>query len=157
MPQHRYPDPQRFPPDRISPAFLLMNLGSRVRDEVDTALRGQAMSIRLVSALGHLARQPGLSYSELARRAGISPQSMQATLTRLEETGAVARHTEAGRGRTARLEVTDTGREMLAGAQEVVAAVDRRLADQLGADRHQLLGRILLDLWLDQAETPPAT
>ncbi|MGK2883043.1 MAG: MarR family transcriptional regulator [Mycobacterium sp.] len=59
--------------------------------------------MRHLPALGHLARSTGMSYSELARRASVTPQSMQATLTKLEERGAVAKTTDSGRGRTAHL------------------------------------------------------
>ena len=52
--------------------------------------------MRHFSALGHLAHQPGLSYSELARRDGITTQSMQSTLLQLQEMGAVERLYRSG-------------------------------------------------------------
>ncbi|MDQ2707033.1 MAG: MarR family transcriptional regulator [Actinomycetota bacterium] len=48
--------------------------------------------------LGHLAGEPGLSYSELGRRAGVTAQSMQATLRQLEERGAAAPRHRTGSG-----------------------------------------------------------
>ena len=78
-------------PAAISPALLLMMLGRQVREKTDAELRNQGLSLRHLSALGHLAHQPGLSYSELARRDGITAQSMQSTLLQLQEIGAVER------------------------------------------------------------------
>lgn len=124
------------PPEDAGPpssaAFLLMTLGRRVREQVEAGLKAEGMSLRQLSALGHLAPNPGLSYSELARRAGITPQSMQATLNALEARGAVERVTDAGRGRTAELHVTGEGDRLRGVARRVVADVDEELRAQLG-------------------------
>jgi DNA-binding MarR family transcriptional regulator len=119
-------------PPGDSPGFLLMTVGGRVRDRIEQALRAENLSLRHVSALGHLARNPGVSYSELARRAGITPQSMQATLNALEERGAVARDTEPGRGRTARLHVTPEGHRLVRGGMRVIGEVDEEIRALLG-------------------------
>jgi DNA-binding MarR family transcriptional regulator len=99
------------PPEATNTALLLMMLGRRIREQTETALRAEGLSMRQLSVLGHLAHQPGLSYSELARRDGITVQSMQSTLLQLEKTGAVERLTAPGRGRTADLQVTAEGPE----------------------------------------------
>lgn len=127
------------PPPLTSPAFLVMALGRRVREEVDRDLSTHGLSLRHLSALGHLVREPGASYSELARRAGVTAQSMQATLRRLERDGAVERRTASGRGRTAELHVTDAGRAALARGEEAMTAADRRLLDSLPADQQTAL------------------
>jgi DNA-binding MarR family transcriptional regulator len=119
----------------ISPALLLMMLGGRLRERTDAELRRQGLSLRHFSALGHLAHQPGLSYSELARRDGITTQSMQSTLLQLQEMGAVERRTAPGRGRTADLQVTEEGQELLNRCRAVLNAIDERLRDAVGADQ----------------------
>lgn len=105
--------PAGQPSEPASPAFLLISLGRLVREEVETDLRDYGLSLRHLSALGHLSHEPGLSYSELGRRAGIAAQSMQATLRQLEELGAVERRNIAGRGRKAQLHVTSVGARLL--------------------------------------------
>ena len=107
-----------------SSALALVIAGQRVRSASNEALAEHDLSLRLMAPLGHLTRDPGLSYSELARRSSVTPQSMQATLDRLESMGAVARRTEPGRGRVARLEVTQRGTQLLNTATDVVSAVD---------------------------------
>lgn len=135
------PPPTRPP---ASVAFLLMALGRLVRVEVDEGLRAHGLSMRHLSALGHLAGDPGLSYSELARRAGVTAQSMQATLRQLEQRDAVTRQTEPGRGRTARLHLTETGSALLAAGRQTVADADRRLLADLPVARRTQLADTLL-------------
>jgi len=132
------------PPEPASPAFLLMSLGRIVREEVETELRAHGLSLRHLSALGHLAREPGLSYSELGRRAGITAQSMQATLRQLEGLGAVERRTRPGRGRTAKLHVSSTGTDLLRRGKDVVRDADRRLLADVPAGQHEGLTALLL-------------
>jgi len=131
-------------PPPASAAFLVMALGRLVRDEVEAELRSQGLPLRHLSALGHLAGEPGLSYSELARRAGVTAQSMQATLRQLEQSGAVERRTEPGRGRTAHLEVTAVGADLVAAGHAAMTDADRRLLDALPTDQHaELTGALL--------------
>lgn len=121
-------DPAPPGPPATSPAVLLVALGRQVEARLEGALGPAGLSLRLLGALGHLARQPGLSYTELASRARVTPQSMHATVAALIETGAVT-PAGTGRGRRARLEVTPHGRRLLTAGQEVVAAVDAELRE----------------------------
>ncbi|MEQ3551595.1 MarR family winged helix-turn-helix transcriptional regulator [Pseudonocardia nematodicida] len=131
-------------PPAPSPTFLIIALGRRLRERVERTLRTRGMSMRHLSALGHLGGDPGVSYSELARRAGVTAQSMQATLRQLEELGAVDREGPAGRGNTARLHVTEHGQELAAWARSVLEETDRELFGHLGeAERAGLTGGLL--------------
>ncbi|MGW6276280.1 MarR family winged helix-turn-helix transcriptional regulator [Kribbella sp. NPDC055071] len=118
----------------ISPALLVMMLGRQFRDRTEAELRRQGLSMRHFSALGHLAHNPGLSYSELARRDRITTQSMQSTLRQLQELGAVERLTAPGRGRTADLKVTASGQELLDRCRAILNALDAELRTALGPD-----------------------
>ena len=119
-------DPGPPGPPGTSPAVLLVALGRQVEARLDEALAPAGLSLRLLGALGHLARQPGLSYTELAARARVTPQSMHATVRSLIEAGAVS-PAGTGRGRRALLEVTPRGHRLLAAGQEAVAAVEAEL------------------------------
>jgi len=138
-------EPADLPP--ISPAFLIMSLGRRLREEVEHGLAPHRISLRHLSALGHLTREPGLSYSELARRAGITVQSMQATLRHLEDLGAVERRTAPGRGHSADLHPTDHGATLQAAGQELIAAADARLLAALPAEQRVVLGQLLFQVF----------
>ena len=126
-----------------STAFLLMALGRRTRERVDAGLRELGLTYRHVSVLGHLAGRPDLSYSELARRAGVTPQSMQATVLRLEDDGAIERTTDPGRGRTSQLRVTERGRELLRAGTAVVAGVEADLLARVPDDQRRPLAEAL--------------
>jgi DNA-binding MarR family transcriptional regulator len=128
----------------VSSGFLLIALGRKVREEVETGLKPYGLALRHLSALGHLSRDAGLSYSELGRRAGVTAQSMQATLRQLEELRAVERRTPAGRGRTAELHVTGRGAELLATGRTVVTAAEDRLLADLAPDERDQLQALLL-------------
>ncbi len=110
--------------------MLLVVAGRELQRRVDSALGGIGLTMRHFGALGHVARNPEVSYSDLARRAGITTQSMRATVLMLEEQGAV-RRTLAGHGHPARLDLTDHGRELLAKARAVIAGLDEELRAQL--------------------------
>ncbi|NEA32637.1 MarR family transcriptional regulator [Streptomyces sp. SID13031] len=121
-----------------------MMLGRQLREQADAELRAQGLSMRHLSALGHLAHQPGLSYSELARRDGITAQSMQSTLRQLQDLGAVELLTKPGRGRTADLQVTETGQELLERGRAVLRAADQRLLDAIGNENREVLAGFAL-------------
>ncbi len=112
------------------------------QQQVEAALAPHGLSLRLLGALGHLARTPGLSYSDLARRAGITTQSMHATVAQLVEAGAVDAG-GAGQGRRSTLVVTAAGHELLAEAARALEHVDESLlGDTPAGDRAALTGML---------------
>ncbi|TYP89094.1 MarR family winged helix-turn-helix transcriptional regulator [Blastococcus xanthinilyticus] len=123
-------------PPATSPAVLLVALGRQLDGWINGSLEEVGLSLRLLGALGHLAREPGLSYTELARRARVTTQSMHATVAALIEAGAVA-PAGPGRGRRALLDLTPRGRRLLATGQAVIAGIDAELRGlgSLPADR----------------------
>lgn len=124
-------------------ALLVIAVGRMTRERADAELGELGLALRHVSALGHLARRPGLYYSELARRAGITAQSMQATLHQLEQDGAIERCTPPGRGRRAKLQITSSGRAVLGQARAVMDGIDRGFLDVLGESSHETLTALL--------------
>ncbi len=136
-----------------SPAMLIMTLGRRLREEVERDLAASGLTMRHLSALGHLGRDPGRSYSELARRAGVTAQSMQATLQQLEAAGAVERRTAPGRGRTAELHLTELGRQLRAAGLAALDHADQRLRTALPGPDAATLGTLLTQLLHDLPPT----
>jgi DNA-binding MarR family transcriptional regulator len=113
-----------------SAVLLLVAVGRQFSRRVDEELAGLGLTLRHLGALGHLLHQPDLSYSDLARRAGITTQSMHAAVRALEDRGAVAR-TLPGHGHAARLEITDRGRELLAAVRDAALRLDQELLAHL--------------------------
>lgn len=110
----------------MSLTLLLVGAGRQAQRRLEDALAPHGLTLRHLGALGHLSRRPDLSYSDLARRAGVTSQSMHATVRQLEALDAVRRD-HPGHGHRARLEVTDRGRELLATAGQAAAAIDQEL------------------------------
>lgn len=133
---------------------LLIGAGRAAQRELDAALSEHGLTMRHLGALGHLSRQPDLSYSDLGRRAGVTSQSMHATVRQLEELGAVRRE-HAGQGHRARLEVTDRGRELLGEANAAVEQIDRDLFDGLGEAEREVLRNGLRDVALPDGAPRP--
>jgi DNA-binding MarR family transcriptional regulator len=121
-----------------SAVLLLVGAGRLLQRKVEKELAGLGLTLRHLGALGHLSHRPDLSYSELARRAGITTQSMHATVRGLEELGAV-RRTLAGHGHAAQLEITEHGRALLAAVRAAAQRLDRELLGGLTPDQHAVL------------------
>lgn len=124
-------------------AMAVIMAGRAAREDVEARLRNHGTTMRHLSALGHLAATPGSSYSELARRAGITVQSMQSTVRQLEEQGAVQRMTEPGRGRTAGLRVTSAGRDLLQTGRGVLDQAENTCGADLDTEERETLIRLL--------------
>lgn len=105
--------------------MLLIAAGRAAQRRLEAALAEHGLTLRHVGALGHLAHTDGLTYSDLARRARMTPQSMQATMIQLAERGAIDIET---RGRAAYPKLTDAGRQLLATAARIAQRQDQTLA-----------------------------
>ncbi|WP_234443161.1 MarR family winged helix-turn-helix transcriptional regulator [Streptomyces cellulosae] len=138
------PRPNTGPMPPTSPAFLLAALGRHIRDDIEKSLRPTGYTLRHLSALGHLKREPGISYSELARRAGVTAQSAQATVRQLEQRGAVERRSFPGRGHTAELHITDKGHDLLEAGKRAYASSDKNLSLVLDSEQLTVLTGFLL-------------
>ena len=109
-----------------STTVLLVGAGRVAQRRLEQALRGHGVTLRHLGALGHLAHNPELSYSDLARRAAVTVQSMHSTIAALVELGAIEVET-AHRGRPARLRLTERGRELLRTAGTIAHELDASL------------------------------
>lgn len=138
-------DPERAPLMASSTVLLLVGAGRLLERRVEEELARLGLTLRHLGALGHLARRPELSYSDLARRSGVTAQSMHATVRGLEERGAV-RRTLPGQGHPARLEVTDQGHELLDAVRTAAARLDEEVLGGLADDQRAALRTALTAL-----------
>ncbi|MFD8153138.1 MarR family winged helix-turn-helix transcriptional regulator [Streptomyces sp. NPDC001046] len=125
-------------------SLQLAGVGRMVREAVESRLEGSGLSVRLLGVMGHLSASPGLSISELARRARISAPSMLALVRQLEAEGLVERTSPAGRGNTAQLSVTDAGRRARMRANQALSDLDSVLFDSLTPEQRDVLSDALL-------------
>jgi DNA-binding MarR family transcriptional regulator len=107
------------------------------RQRIEAALREQGLELSFAHAmvLKHLAKEPGLSGAQLARRAIVTAQSMNGLLHGLESTGMVVHEPHPENRRTDCWFMTRAGyREMQRGGDIVEGIVARMLASLSKAD-----------------------
>ncbi len=131
------------PPE--SAVMLVILTGRALETRVNEALKAHGLSLRQLGVLGHLAGSPELSYTDLARRARVTVQSMHTTVAALVGLGAV-RAPDSGRGRAAVLELTERGHELVRAGRTVVAELDGELAAALPAEDSDRLADDLLTI-----------
>ncbi|WP_040795308.1 MarR family winged helix-turn-helix transcriptional regulator [Nocardia higoensis] len=118
--------PERQQPPALSASIVALTLARRVENELNAALAELDLTVRRLGLLGHIDQMPGVSFSELARMAGVSVQSVHATMKSLTAAGLV-RDSTAKPGAASTIELTPRGRGLLAEAERVLAEVDDRL------------------------------
>lgn len=108
--------------------MLLIAAGRAAQRRLEIRLAEHELTLRHVGALGHLSSGENLSYSDLARRANVTPQSMHATMTQLAERGAI---TIENRGRAVYATLTEHGLRLLRIAADIAAELDRAGVDDV--------------------------
>jgi DNA-binding MarR family transcriptional regulator len=119
--------------------YLLKNAQQALRTEMDASLRDLAITTPQYAVLTFLEESPGLSSAQLARRAFVTPQTMNRIVANLEAGELIERqpHPELGRVQEARL--SRRGRRLLGECQRRIDDVEARMvADLTAAERRQL-------------------
>lgn len=122
--------------------YMLVRAADQVSRPWHAALRAHGINPRQFSVLAWLARDPGLSQGELARRVMVTPQSMSESLAALLQSGYVDRD-EPGPGRAAQLRLSAAGRRLLARAYPVIEATNRDSFAALSPAERSDLARLL--------------
>lgn len=100
-----------------------------LRTRMDAGLREIGLTTPQYAVLAFLKKEAGASNATLARRAFVTPQTMQAILVALEREGLISRTAHPEHGRVQKTELTATGRDALEAASGIVADVEARLRD----------------------------
>ena len=121
------------------PAYLLKRAQAALHAALAAALREHGATLPQYAVLTALAEEPGLSNAELARRAFVTPQSMNQVLHELEHRHWVTRRPHPGHGRILQADLTDDGRRTLQACHHAAGTIeDRMLATLSPAHRQQL-------------------
>ena len=115
---------------RFSPVIALLAVSAVWEAQLSAALKDLGISTRKFGLLGHISAEPGISFSELARRSHITVQSAHTAVRMLVDEGLVEDATSHA-GAASDLNVTAKGAGVLAEAQARLSGLDRSLADQL--------------------------
>ena len=126
-------------PMAVSPTLVMVLEGRALAARLESGLEEFGLSIRKLGILGHLRASPGASLTEVARRAQITVASVHSIIATLVEADVVSRASGGGRGRSARLELTEHGQQTMALAFGLIARLDRDVFED-GSDGWAGLG-----------------
>ncbi len=115
---------------RFSPVIALLAVSGSWEAQLAAELRDLGISTRKFGLLGHIGAEPGISFSELARRSRITVQSAHAAVHALVDDGLVADAT-AQAGAASDLSVTPRGAQVLRDAQARLERLDEALSRSL--------------------------
>jgi DNA-binding MarR family transcriptional regulator len=105
--------------------FLLKSLHHMLRQSVDEALRKQGLELSFAHFSLHC--EPGITGAQLARRAMVSAQTMNAALRRLELEGRIERRPHPDSRRADSWWLTEEGVDLLKRARKVGASIFTRM------------------------------
>lgn len=123
-------------PDPGLPLLALLQRGVRWCSEELTdrlaAAGVEPITPAHTTVLAHLDDRTPLNVAELARRAGVTRQTMHRAVSQLVEEGLLARTPGAGFPRSTLIELTPAGRHRREVARRVLAELEQILAERLG-------------------------
>jgi DNA-binding MarR family transcriptional regulator len=124
--------------------YLVGRMDRVVRRAMGNVLTAHGLSVNQYATLSVLDRRSGLSNAQLARRALVSPQSMNEVLLTLEQRGLVGRRAHPDHGRILQARLTAKGRTLLARCDEEVHQVEARMVGSLSEDEQAALRGALI-------------
>lgn len=109
--------------------FALKLAQQALRARMDADLRKIGLTTPQYAVLAYLKVEAGASNATLARRAFVTPQTMQAILVTLEKSGLIGRTPHPEHKRVQKTELTASGHDALEAASTIVADAETRLRE----------------------------
>ena len=113
--------------------YRVKRLQSVLRARMDEALAAEGLTTPQFAALVELAREPGLTSAELARRCFVTAQTMHRITAGLREAGLVRVEADAADAKRRRLFPGPAARRRLERAGRLVADVESEMIEGVGA------------------------
>jgi DNA-binding MarR family transcriptional regulator len=123
--------------------YLVKRLESAVRRNLDLELGSHGMTTPQYATLSILRAQPGLSSAQLARRAFVTPQSMQVMVTAFVRDHLVERRADPNNQRILRNHLTRDGELLLLRADEAAAGIEQQMLGGLDAEQTAMLRELM--------------
>ena len=121
--------------------YVLKVAQQSLRLAMDTAMRDLGVTAPQYAVLRFLDESPGMSGADLARRAFVTPQTMNRIIFNLDEAGMIERALDATSGRALNTTLSPAGRRLLRRCRERVDAVENTMLSGLtAAEREELRG-----------------
>ncbi|SHH00195.1 DNA-binding transcriptional regulator, MarR family [Kaistia soli DSM 19436] len=122
--------------------YALKRAQQAMRLHMDRQLKEIGLNAPQYNVLVSLEAEPGASNARLARRAFVTPQTMQAMLVKLEQSGLIERRPDTEHGRIQRTELTEKGRSSLAQAHLAAQKSERLAREASTPDAVEMLTRV---------------
>lgn len=135
--------------------YLLRQAGVAFRARMDRALSDLNITPPQFVVLTMMEAYPGLSNADLARLSLLTPQTVSVIVGNLKRSGAVASRPHAVHGRIQHLDLTKSGKHILARCKERVQAIERELAADLSPAEEQTVRRWLVRIAVESGPTEP--
>jgi DNA-binding MarR family transcriptional regulator len=124
--------------------YLLRQAHASSRLAMERALADLGVTSPQFMVLTLLVAYPGMSSADLARLAFLTPQTVSVIVANLEKREAIARRPHAVHGRIQLIEVSESGRALLAACRERVRRLEARLREGLSEADEQAIRRWLV-------------
>ena len=122
--------------------YAIKRAQQALRLHMDRQLKGLGLTAPQYNVLCSLEAEPGASNARLARRAFVTPQTMQSMLVKLDRAGLIERTPDAEHGRIQRTQLTKAGQDVLQQAHRSVRETEKIARDAASPDAAEMLLRI---------------
>lgn len=122
--------------------YALKRAQQAMRLHMDRQLKEIGLNAPQYNVLASLEDEPGASNARLARRAFVTPQTMQAMLVKLEQSGLIERRPDSEHGRIRQTELTEEGRLLLAQAHLAARKSEQLAREAASVDAVEMLTRV---------------
>jgi DNA-binding MarR family transcriptional regulator len=124
--------------------YLMRQVTLQSRLRIEQALQDFELTSSQYTVLSILGHREGLSAAQLARRFSVTPQSMNAIISTLEDKKLISRQEASGNRRILRANLTRMGQRVLAVCEEAVDVVEADLFRGLTKAETAALRQLLL-------------
>lgn len=124
--------------------YLLHQAANAYRSRAARALSDLGITPPQFAVLTMLAAYPGQSGADIARLALVTPQTVSVIVANLERRGAIKRRAHPVHGRIQNLDLTESGRALLAAARERMRELERELTAGITSEEEQIVRRWLV-------------
>lgn len=124
--------------------YALKRAQQALRGRLDAELREIGLTTPQYSVLAGLEFNAGLSSADLARRAFVTPQTMQSIIATLERDGLVKRMAHPVHGRVLTTELTPDGHSALRAAHKIAADAESLARTAVAPDDPEVIYSALL-------------
>ncbi|CAM5696313.1 MarR family winged helix-turn-helix transcriptional regulator [Streptomyces griseorubiginosus] len=130
--------------------YLAWQFSQIIAGRLERALRAEDLTLAQHNALQQALWTPGVSAAEIARRSGITAQSMGAAVSQLVDRGLLRREPHPTSRRSVRLFATTEGEATAVHAASIARRIERETTSPLSPDDkdsiHRLLYRLVEEL-----------